>query len=101
MIKQLKLAPEKEKAILAVEDKYAGGRTEIMAGVKKADVDLQAALEAADPDEAKVKKLVRAVTACQDKMFISFKNQRDKELALMTPVEQGKYLIMLGNGARR
>ena len=96
MIKELKLAPEKEKAILAVEDKYARERKEIIAGVKKANDDLQAALAAATPDEAKLKELVSALTAGQDKMFASFKNQRDEELALMTPVEQAKYLLVLG-----
>ena len=96
MIKELKLAPEKEKAMLAVEVKYAGERKEIIAGVKKANEDLQAALAAANPDEAKLKELVSALTAGQDKMFASFKNQRDEELALMTPVEQAKYLMVLG-----
>ena len=71
-------------------------RKDIVAGVKKANDDLQAALAAATPDEAKLKELVSALTASQDKMFASFKNQRDEELALMTPVEQAKYLIVLG-----
>ena len=97
MIKELKLAPEKEKAVLAVEDKYAAERKEILAGVKKANDDLQAALAAANPDEAKLKAGVSALTASQDKMFASFKNQRDEELALMTPAEQAKYLIVLGH----
>ena len=96
MIKELKLAPEKEKAILAVEDKYARERKEIIAGVKKLNDDLQAALEAANPDEAKLKELVSALTAGQDKMFTSFKNQRDEELSLMTPAEQAKYLLVRG-----
>ena len=96
MIKELKLAPEKEKAILAVEDKYAKERQGIVAGVKKANDDLQAALAAAKPDEAKLKELVSALNAGQDRMHASFKNQRDEELALMTPVEQAKYLIVLG-----
>ena len=96
MIKELKLAPEKEKAVLAVEDKYAKERKDIVAGVKKANDDLQAALAAATPDDAKLKELVSALTASQDKMFASFKNQRDEELALMTPVEQAKYLLVLG-----
>lgn len=100
MIKELKLAPEKEKAILAVEDKSAAERREIIAGLKKAVVDLQTALASAKPDEAKIRKLVKAVTAGQDKMFISYKNQRDKELSLMTPVEQGKYLMMLPGGQK-
>jgi hypothetical protein len=96
LIKELKLAPEKEKALLAVEDKYARERKEIIDGVKKANVDLQAALAAATPDEAKLKELVSALTAGQDKMFTTFKNQRDEELALMTPAEQAKYLLTLG-----
>ena len=96
MIKELKLAPEKEKAMLAVEDKYAAERKEIIAGVKKANEDLQAAMAAANPDEAKLKELVSALTAGQDKIFASYKNQRDEELALMTPVEQAKYLMVLG-----
>ena len=96
MIKELKLAPEKEKAVLAVAAKYATERKDIVAGVKKANDDLQAAMAAPTPDEAKLKGLVSALTAGQDKMFASFKNQRDEELALMTPVEQAKYLLVLG-----
>jgi hypothetical protein len=96
IIKELKLTPEKEKAMLAVEDKYGKERKTIIAGVKKANDDLQGALAAAKPDEAKLKVLVSALTADQDKMFASFKNQRDEELALMTPAEQAKYLIVLG-----
>ncbi len=44
IIKELKLTPEKEKAVLAVEDKYAKERKEIVDGVKKANEDLQAAV---------------------------------------------------------
>jgi uncharacterized membrane protein YhiD involved in acid resistance len=96
IIKELKLAPEKEKAMLAVEDKYARERTDIIAGIKKANDELQAAMAATKPDDAKLKELVSALTTGQDKMFVSFKNQRDEELALMTPAEQAKYLIVLG-----
>jgi hypothetical protein len=96
IIKELKLAPEKEKAMLAVQDKYARERTDIIAGIKKANDELQAAMAATNPDEAKLKELVSALTTGQDKMFTSFKDQRDEELALMTPAEQAKYLIVLG-----
>ena len=96
IIKDLKLAPEKEKAMLAVEDKYARERKDIIVGIKKANDELQAAMAATNPDEAKLKELISALTNGQDKMFVSFKNQRDEELALMTPAEQAKYLIVLG-----
>ena len=96
MIKEMKLAPEKEKAVLVVADKYAKERKDIVAGMKKANDDLQAELATATPDEAKLKELVSALNAGQDKFFASFKNQRDEELALMTPVEQAKYLMVMG-----
>ena len=95
MIKQLKLSPDKEKAVLAVEDKYAAQRKEIIPGLKKDKEALQAALAVPKPDEAKVQGLVAALTGNMDKLFSSFKSQRDEELALMTPVEQGKYLMAM------
>ena len=64
--------------------------------MKKANEELQAALAAANPDEAKLKELVSAPTSGQDKLFANYRSQRDDELALMTPAEQAKYLIVLG-----
>lgn len=93
IIKELKLAPEKEKAVLAVKDKYAQERTDLIANMKKSNDALKAALAAATPDEAKVKELVSAITTGQDNLFASFKKQREEEMGLMTPVEQGKYLM--------
>jgi len=95
IIKTLKLAPEKEKAVLAVKDKYAQERPDIIANIKKSSDELKAALAAATPDEAKVKELVNAVTAGQDNLFASFKKQREEEMGLMTPIEQGKYLMAM------
>jgi Spy/CpxP family protein refolding chaperone len=95
MVKELKLAPDKEKAVLAVGDKYAAEREGLIANVKKDREALGAALKAATPDEAKVKELVSAIYAGMDKMQASFKSQRDEEIALMSPVEQGKYLAAM------
>jgi len=78
-----------------VEDKYLGERQETIASVKKAYEELQAAAAAANPDEAKLKQLVSTLTAAQDKLFASFKSQRDEELALMTPLEQARYFQVL------
>ena len=95
ILKQMKLAPDKEKAFMAVDDKYAAERQKIIADLKKSQEDLRTALAAAKPDEAKVKDLVSALTAGQDKLFASFKSQRDEELALLSPVDQGKYLLAM------
>jgi Spy/CpxP family protein refolding chaperone len=96
IIKQLKLAPDKEKAVLGVEDKYSSQRQEIVTGMKKNQEELTAALAVPQPDEAKVKGLVSAVTGGMDSLFNSFKSQREEEMALMTPIEQGKYLLEMG-----
>jgi Spy/CpxP family protein refolding chaperone len=97
ILKQMKLAPDKEKAFMAVDDKYAAERKKIIADLKKSQGDLKTALAEAKPDEAKIKDLVSALTAGQDKLFDSFKNQREEELALLSPVEQGKYLMAMSN----
>ncbi|MCL4503119.1 MAG: periplasmic heavy metal sensor [Deltaproteobacteria bacterium] len=95
MIKDLKLAPDKEKAVLAVADKYDGQRKEIIDNLRKTKADLETALAAPKPDEAKVKELVNSLTSGMDALFNSFKSQREEELAQMSPIEQGKYLLML------
>ena len=40
-----------------------------------------------------MKELVGTISATQDKLFNTFKSQRSGELALMTPVQQGRYLL--------
>jgi Spy/CpxP family protein refolding chaperone len=95
ILKQLKLAPDKEKAFMAADDKFAAERQKIIAGLKQSQKDLEAALEADKPDPAKINDLVCALTAGQDKLFASFKNQRDEELALLSPVQRGKYLLAM------
>jgi cobalamin biosynthesis Mg chelatase CobN len=94
LVKELKLSPEKAKDFNAVEEKYAKDRQELIERLKKSQGELQNAM-AATPDEAKIKGLVTAIRADQDKMAQSFKSQLDEELALMTPVQQGQYLLTL------
>jgi hypothetical protein len=94
-IKELKVAPDKEKALMAVEDKYSVQRGEIVDGQKKAMDGLLAALAAPTPDEAKIQAAVAVYIDAQSKMFNSFKSQLDEELALMSPIQQGRYLIAM------
>jgi len=95
MVKELKLSPDKAKDFNAVGDKYAKDRQEIAARLKKSQAELQNALAAATPDDAKLKDLVAAIRADQEKMAKSFQSQKDEDLALMTPVQQGRYLMLL------
>jgi len=95
ILKDVKIAPDKEKALVAVEEKYSLQRGEIVDNSKKAWDTLQAALAAPKSDEAKVKEAVAAYIDAQAKLFTSFKQQLDEELALMSPVQQGKYLVAM------
>jgi hypothetical protein len=94
-LKDLKLAPDKEKALLASEEKCVTDREKIIAELKKSKEDLQAALAAPTPDQAKVKGLVKTFIDAQAKLFTSFSNELKEEMALMSPLQQGKYLMAM------
>jgi Spy/CpxP family protein refolding chaperone len=94
-LKELKIAPEKEKALLAAEEKCVAERQKIFADLKKSKEDLQAALAAPKPDEAKIKDLVKTFVAAQTNLFNSFRNELKDELAQMSPIQQGKYLMAM------
>ena len=95
ILKALKIAPDKEKALLEVEDKYSLMRGEIAETSKKAWDNLQAALAAPKPDDAKIKEAVGTYIDGQAKLFQSFRKQLEEELALMSPIQQGKYLVAM------
>ena len=50
---------------------------------------------APQPDAGKINELVAAAIAGQDKLFATFKAQRQEEMALLTPLQKGKFLIAL------
>jgi Spy/CpxP family protein refolding chaperone len=83
--------------VLAVEQKYGKERQDLLAALKKYRQDLKAALAADTPDGAKIQDLVRAASDAQDKLLTSVKMERDEAMALMTPVQQGQLIMLLGN----
>ena len=93
----LKLAPDKEAALLAVDQKYTQERTNLLATLKKYREDLKAALGETSRDEAKLKDLVSAANATQDKLLTSLKMERDEAMALMTPLQQGQLFMLIDN----
>ena len=95
ILKDVKIAPEKEKALMAVEDKYSLMRGEIVEKSKQSWDGLQAALAAATPDDAKVKAAVAGYIDGQAQLYQNFRKQLEEELALMTPIQQGKYLVAM------
>ena len=93
--KELKINPSQAKKLLAVEDKYSDMRAEIVANTKKNWDALKAAVSAAKPNDAKVKAAIKAYLDAQTKLFSSFRKELDEELAQMSPIQQGKYLLAM------
>jgi hypothetical protein len=94
---ELGLPPDKESALLALDQKYAKERKDLVAVLNKCRDGLKLALAAATPDEEKIKSLVNAANAAQDKLFTSFKMERDEAMAMMTPIQQGQFIMVMGN----
>ncbi len=95
LIKELNLSPEKAKEFQAVGEKYDRNRVEIIGRIEKNEGELEKALAAPQPDTAKINELVAAAVAGQDQLFATFKAQRQEEMALLTPVQKGQFLMAL------
>ena len=95
LMKELGLTAEQVKAFQAVGDKCDLNRDKIIAEIRSKENDLEKALSAATPDEGKVKGLVAAITSAHDQLFQTVKTQRQEEMALLTPIQQGKFILAL------
>jgi hypothetical protein len=92
---QIKLDPKQQKSLMAVEEKYSIERGGIVDASKKAWDNMQAALAAAKPDDAKVTEAVSAYITAQANLFSSFSSQLNDELAQLSPVQKGKFLVAM------
>lgn len=95
VLKELKLSKDQIQKIQQIDEKYAKDRRGVLDDLRKNMVALKKALAEKKPDESKIKNLVGTVTGDQDKLMASFKNQRDEELNVMKPEQQGKYLLAM------
>jgi Spy/CpxP family protein refolding chaperone len=95
LVKELGLTTEQAKAFQAVGDNFEKSREGIIADIKSKESDLEKALAAPKPDERKIQGLVTAITQGHDQLFQSLKAQRQEEMALLTPVQQGKFVLAL------
>ena len=93
--KDLGLTPDKAKSFLAVDEKYDRSRQVIIEEITKDEGELEKAVAAAQPDGGKITGLVTAITNAHSKLWETFKVQRQEEMALLTPVQQGKFLMAL------
>ncbi len=95
LITDLNLSPDKAKAFLAVGGHWDQLRKDIIARIKKNEADLETALAAPQPDEGKINTLVSTLIVDHDQLFGTFMAQRQEEMALLTPVQRGKFLLAL------
>jgi len=91
----LGLTGDKAQAFLAVGDRYHRTREEIIERIRKHEEGLEQAMAAPQPDDAKIKGLVAAITADHNKLWDTLRVQRQEEMALLTPMQQAKYLMAL------
>jgi Spy/CpxP family protein refolding chaperone len=97
IMKELKLTEDQSKKMQEVDEKYAKERKDIVDDLKKNQDELKKAMAVSNPDAAKVKDLVSTIASGQDKLMDSFKNQRNDELGILNPIQQGRYLLALGH----
>ncbi len=95
LMNELNLTPEQTKNFQAIGDRCDLNRDKIMAEVREKESDLEKALAAPKPDEAKIKELVAAVIKEHDQLFQTLKTQRQEEMALLTPLQQAKFILAL------
>jgi Spy/CpxP family protein refolding chaperone len=95
LVKELNLSPEKATEFQAIGAKYSGTRKQLVEKLKKDEADLEKAAAGPTPDGAKIKELVPVIISGHNQLFESFKAQRQEEMALLTPLQQAKYLLAL------
>jgi Spy/CpxP family protein refolding chaperone len=93
LIKTLNLRPDKVRIFIKVEEKFDRIRQEALERINKSAAQLEKLLSGGKADEGKVKELTTAMAADQDILVNTYKGRRDETLAILTPVQQGEYLL--------
>ena len=93
LIKTLNLRPDKARIFIEVEEKFDRIRHEALERINKSAAQLEKLLSGEKPNEGKVKELTTAMAADQDILVNTYKGRRDETMAILTPVQQGEYLL--------
>jgi Spy/CpxP family protein refolding chaperone len=93
LAQDLKLSPEKTKEFMAIGEKYDKIRRDALEKINKSLEKLKPLVDAEKTDEAQVKKLVTAINSAQAEFMSTYQSRRNEVMALLTPVQQGKYLV--------
>jgi hypothetical protein len=93
LIKTLNLRPDKARIFINVEEKFDRIRQEALERINKSAAQLEKLLAGDKPNEGKVKELTTAMAADQDILVNTYKGRRDETMAILTPVQQGEFLL--------
>jgi len=93
LVKILDLRPDKAKKFMLLEEKYDRVRQEALERIQKSEEQLEKLLSGEKPDEGKLKELITAIASDQDVLAQGYKARKDETLAMLTPLQQGKYLL--------
>ena len=93
LVNTLNLRGDKAKTFIEAEEKYDRIRQEALERINKSQGQLEKLLSGKKPDEVKLKELITVIASDQDILVNSYKLRRDETLAMLTPVQQGQYLL--------
>jgi hypothetical protein len=93
LVKTLDLRGEKARVFVEADEKYDRIRQEALERINKSQDQLEKLLSGKKPDEAKLKELITSITSDQEILVNTYKLRRDETMAMLTPVQQGKYLL--------
>jgi hypothetical protein len=94
IINTLNLRPDKVKIFIQVEEKYDRIRQEALERINKSAQQLDKLQSAEKSDEGKLKEVTTAIASDQDILVNTYKSRRDETMAILTPVQQGQYLLV-------
>jgi hypothetical protein len=94
LIKALKLTADKDRTFMAVEEKYDRIRQEALERIKKSEEQLEKILSGEKTEVENLTKVITAITSDQDILVNTYKARRDETMALLSPVQQGEYLLI-------
>jgi hypothetical protein len=94
VVNTLDLRPDKAKKFILVEEKYDRVRQEALERINKSAQQLEKLQSGEKSDEGKLKELTTAIASDQDILVNTYKSRRDEIMAMLTPVQQGQYLLV-------
>jgi hypothetical protein len=93
LVEALNLRGYKASKFIEVDEKYDRIRQEALERINKSQGELEKLLSGKKPDGGKLKELIAVIASDQDILVNTYKLRRDETMSMLTPVQQGTYLL--------